>query len=103
MLIQRYRQLFSVYSVVPGTHVPITVPGMLWFLVSAGLAVAAWYARAREDERPWRLWQAQVLWGAACLITVLYLIYVEIVKLHKVCEWRTGVHILTTLPLLVAL
>jgi len=33
--------LTSSYSVVPGTQVPVTVPGMLWFLVSGGLAAAA--------------------------------------------------------------
>src|SRR5216684_2974000 len=31
----------SVYSVVPGTDIPITIPGLLWFVVSGGLALAA--------------------------------------------------------------
>jgi uncharacterized membrane protein len=93
----------SSYSLVPGTNLPITIPGMLWFVASAALAIAAWLTRAREDELPYRIWLAQVAWGAAGLIAVLYLVYAELVKLHAICEWCTGVHILTLLSFLVAL
>ncbi|HEX6122879.1 MAG TPA: vitamin K epoxide reductase family protein, partial [Ktedonobacterales bacterium] len=37
----------SQWSVVPGTQLPITIPGMLWFLVSGALAVALLRARTR--------------------------------------------------------
>ena len=93
----------SAYSVVPGTQVPITVPGMLWFLVSGGLAIAAWQLQAGNGELPVRVCLAQVIWGAVGLATVLYLIYVEVARLHAICEWCTAVHVLTLLTFLVAL
>ena len=31
--------LKSQYSVVPGTSIPVTVPGMVWFIVSGALAL----------------------------------------------------------------
>jgi uncharacterized membrane protein len=34
---------------------------------------------------------------------VFYLVYAELVKLHKICEWCTAVHILTALTFFVAL
>src|SRR6266567_4204408 len=39
-LIDCSRVLSSTYSVVPGTTVPISVPGLLWCIVSASLAIA---------------------------------------------------------------
>lgn len=93
----------SVYSVVPGTQLPITVPGMLWFLISGGMALAAWRIQARVGVAPVRLYLAQVAWGAIGLITVLYLIYVELVRLHAICEWCSAVHLLTLLTFLVTL
>jgi uncharacterized membrane protein len=93
----------SAYSVVPGTQVPITIPGMLWFLVSGSLAGVAWRMQARTGVAPARLSLAQAGWGAIGLLTVLYLVYVEIVRLHAICEWCTAVHVLTLLTFLVAL
>jgi uncharacterized membrane protein len=93
----------SVYSVVPGTQIPITIPGMLWFLVSGGLASAAWRLQARTGVAPARLSFAHAGWGAIGLVTGLYLVYVEIVRLHAICEWCTAVHALTLLTFLVAL
>ena len=92
----------SAYSVVPGTQVPITVPGMLWFLVGGGMALVAWRAEAHAGVAPVRLYAAQVGWGAIGLVTALYLVYVEIVRLHALCEWCTAVHVLTLLSFLVA-
>jgi uncharacterized membrane protein len=93
----------SAYSVVPGTPIPITIPGMLWFLVSGGLASAAWRRQVRTGVAPARLGLAHLGWGAIGLVTVLYLVYVEIVRLHAICEWCTAVHALTLLTFLVAL
>jgi uncharacterized membrane protein len=93
----------SAYSVVPGTPIPITIPGILWFLVSGGLASAAWRKQVRTGIAPTRLGLAHLGWGAVGLITVLYLVYVEIVRLHAICEWCTAVHALTLLTFLVAL
>jgi uncharacterized membrane protein len=93
----------SRYSVVPGTTVPITIPGILWFLVSGGLAgvglVRVWQRRVE----PARLRLAQLVWAALGLGFVLYLVYIEIVLLHRLCEWCTVVHLLILVTFLVAL
>jgi uncharacterized membrane protein len=93
----------SAYSVIPGTQLPITIPGMLWFASSGGLAIAGWIQRNGDISTRIRIALAQVIWGAAGLIGVLYLVYAEIVQLHTICEWCTGVHVLTLLTFLVAL
>src|SRR5262249_24227889 len=93
----------SKYSVVPGTTLPITIPGMLWFVVSGGLAIFALARRWRQRPEPGRLRLFQLLWGGAGLAFVLYLVYAEIVLIHNICEWCTVVHVLTFFTLLVAL
>lgn len=93
----------SAYSVVPGTQIPITLPGMLWFIVSGGLAILALTRAADERPEPARLRLYHLLWGAAGLLFVLYLVYCEIVLLHRLCEWCTVVHLLTLATFLVAL
>ena len=102
-LINCARVTTSPYSVVPGTHIPITIPGMLWFVASGALAVVAlarvWNAR----PEPARLRLAHLLLGAAGLLFVLYLVYCEIVLLRQICEWCTVVHLLTLATFLVAL
>jgi len=95
--------LLSPYSLAPGTTIPITIPGMLWFAVSGGLALAGLIARARGQAEP--AWQRPALcaWSAAGLLFVLYLVYTEIVRLHRICEWCTVVHLLTLATFLIAL
>ena len=95
--------LKSSYSRVPFTKVPITVPGLLWFVVSGGLAVVA-LVRGRRglDELP-RLRLSQFLWSAVGLLFVLYLVYAEIVQLHRICAWCTVIHGLTLLTFLLTL
>ena len=87
--------LKSPYSVIPGTSIPITIPGMVWFLVSGGLALAGLASIRRNQREPERLGLYQVLWASVGLLFVLYLIYDEIVQLHQLCEWCTAVHALT--------
>ena len=93
----------SVYSVVPGTQLPITIPGLVWFVVSGGLAIAAWRAQLRDDATLVRITLIQAIWSAIGLVVVLYLVYAELVLLHEICEWCTTVHILTLLTFLVVL
>jgi len=93
----------SAYSVIPGTSIPITVPGMLWFAVSGALAIVALVALQRGEAEPERLRLAHAVWGGLGLAFVLYLVYAEIVRLHQICEWCTAVHVLTLLTFLVAL
>jgi uncharacterized membrane protein len=94
--------LKSMYSVIPGTSIPITIPGMLWFLVSGGLALAGLVSIQRNQREPERLPLYQVVWATGGLVFVLYLVYDELVQLHYICEWCTAVHILTLLTFVLA-
>lgn len=82
------RVLSSSYSVVPGTTIPITIPGLFWCAVGAALALAGW--RSKWQRRPLLL--AEFVWTALGMLTVFYLLYVEIVRLHTICAWCTVLH-----------
>lgn len=90
-------------SVLFGSNIPITVPGMLWFLVSGGLALVALRAIWSNRREPARLRTAHLLWATLGMIFVLYLVYAEIVLLHTLCEWCTVIHLLTFATFLLAL
>jgi uncharacterized membrane protein len=93
--------LKSSYSVVPGTSIPVTVPGMIWFIVSGALAIAAVRcARSGLAEPRW-LRPGHAVWAGLGMASVLYFVWAEVVQLHEICEWCTGVHILVFLSLLV--
>jgi uncharacterized membrane protein len=70
--------------------VPIVIPGDIW--CTAMLVLCS----------PWA-WRAASLWAnrlrlagsAAGVAMVLWLVYVEVVKLRHICEYCTGVHVLT--------
>jgi len=96
-LINCARVLSSSYSVVPGTSVPITLPGLAWSVVSAALAAVALYGG------PGRRWirVTQFAWALLGMLTVLYLVYVEIVRLRTICAWCTAFHVLVLLMFLV--
>ncbi len=95
--------LKSSYSVVPGTSIPVTVPGMIWFVVSGAVAVVSIRWARRGLEEPEWLRPAYLIWCVLGLVSVLYFVFAELVKLHELCEWCTGVHILVFLSLLVAI
>lgn len=91
------RVLSSTYSVVPGTTIPISIPGLAWSLVMVALVLI-------ELRHPTRWLQlAQFVWSLVGMLTVLYLVYVEIVLLHNLCAWCTVMHVLIFLIFLVAL
>ncbi|MGH7722126.1 MAG: vitamin K epoxide reductase family protein [Candidatus Dormibacteria bacterium] len=90
----------SAYSVVPGTSLPITIPGILWFVVSGALAGLA--ALRVHDEPGW-LRPLHAGWALLGLLAALYLVYVEVVRLHRLCEWCTAVHVLILLTFVIAL
>jgi len=92
----------SAYSVLPGTTIPVTVPGMLWFAGSGALAVTAVVALRRGIAEPGWLRPMHLLWTVAGLVAVFYLVYGEI-SLRHICEWCTGVHLLVLASLLVAM
>jgi uncharacterized membrane protein len=93
--------LSSSYAVVPGTSLPITIPGLGWCLVSFVLAIFGLYAGAGPQQR--RIYVAQFAWSLLGLLSVLYLVYVEIVRLRTICAWCTGFHVLVLLMFLVTL
>ena len=91
--------LSSPYAVVPGTSIPISVPGLLWCAVMAALAIVGLRLRAQ----PRWLRPAQFAWALVGMLTVLYLVYVEIVRLHAICAWCSALHVLILLMFLVTL
>jgi uncharacterized membrane protein len=93
----------SAWSVIPFTAIPITIPGMLWFIVAGGLALWALVPLARGELEPERQPLALLAWAAVGLAFVLYLVYVEAFLVHKLCEWCTGVHLLTLAIFVIAL
>lgn len=101
--------LSSPYSVVPGTNVPITIPGLLWGIASAALAIAALRLSAGGINRVptfsalRKFLIAQFVWSLVGMLTVLYLVYVEIVKLHTICAWCTGMHVIILIMFLITL
>ncbi|MBV9019891.1 MAG: vitamin K epoxide reductase family protein [Ktedonobacteraceae bacterium] len=82
------RVLSSPYSVIPGTSLPISLPGLVWCVVSAGAALAGLTVLA---GRRW-LYIAQCAWSLSAMLVVLYLVYVEIVRLHTICAWCSALH-----------
>jgi uncharacterized membrane protein len=100
-LINCTRVISSSYSVVPGTTLPITIPGFGWCVVSASLAIAGLFATTGVVQRRIRI--AQFAWALAGLLVVLYLVYVEIVRLHTICAWCTALHVLILLMFLITL
>jgi uncharacterized membrane protein len=91
-LIDCSRVLSSIYSVVPGTSVPVSIAGRLWCAVSAALAIAG--LRVLQPQIRRRIQVAQFAWSLLGMLTVLYLLYVEIVILHTICAWCTALHVI---------
>jgi uncharacterized membrane protein len=100
-LINCTRVLSSSYSFVPGTSLPITIPGLSWCVVSATLALFGLFAATGLWQRRIRI--AQFVWTLAGLLVVLYLVYVEIVRLHTICAWCSALHVLILLMFLLTL
>jgi uncharacterized membrane protein len=93
--------LSSPYAVVPGTSLPITIPGFGLCVASAALAIAGLFAANGLWQR--RIRVAQFAWALGGLLVVLYLVYVEIVRLHTICAWCTALHVLILLMFLITL
>ena len=81
--------LTSPYAVIAGTEVPTSAAGIAWFAVSAFL-----WTRT--------IGSMQQLWSALGLVTVLYLVFIEIVRVGAICLWCTAVHVLVVALLLIA-
>ncbi len=100
-LINCAQVLSSPFAVIPGTALPITLPGLGWCLVSAVLASAGLYASTGLWLR--RIQVAQFALALSGLLAVLYLVYAEIVRLHTICAWCTAFHVLILLMFLITL
>lgn len=81
--------LSSPYAVIAGTSIPTSVAGIAWFATSAVL----W-------TRPFG--RIQLAWSAVGLLTVIYLVFIEIVRLGAICLWCTAAHLLVLALLLIA-
>ncbi len=82
--------LSSPYAVIAGTSIPTSVAGILWFAVSAAL-----WARPRRS--------LLLAWSMLGLLTVIYLLFVEIVLVGAVCLWCTAAHALVVVLVLIAM
>ena len=82
--------LSSAYALVAGTAIPTSAMGIAWFAVNTALWI-----------RP--LHRIELAWAAAGMSVVLYLVFVEIVRLGAICVWCTAAHFLVLVVFLVAL
>jgi uncharacterized membrane protein len=89
--------LSSRYAVIAGSGLPTSAAGIVWFAISAGLAIAV-----SRYPRP-QLGRIQLAWSAIGLATVIYLLFVEIVRLGALCLWCTAAHVLVFVIFLIAL
>jgi uncharacterized membrane protein len=92
----------SAYSVILGTTIPTAAAGIVWFLFSGAASLLALIGERRGGAPGW-LRLSHFLWALGGLVVVLYLVYVELVLLHQVCEWCTGVHLLVLATFLLTL
>ena len=82
--------LSSPYAVIAGASVPTSVAGIVWFAISAAL----W-------TRPFG--SIQLGWSAIGLLAVVYLVFIEIVRLGAICLWCSAAHFLVLATLLIAI
>jgi len=76
--------------------VPVVIPGVAW--AAAMLVVCspwAWRAASKWWVR------GRIIGAAAGMLAVFYLLWAELIKLHHLCEYCTGVHIVTFVLFLV--
>jgi uncharacterized membrane protein len=83
---------------VPGTKIPISIPGLGWCVVAGALAALA--AFRWQERRELRL--AMLIWTSLGMLTVFYLVYTELVRLHTICIWCTSLHIIIFVMFLIA-
>ncbi|MDE3113072.1 MAG: vitamin K epoxide reductase family protein [Chloroflexota bacterium] len=86
----------SSYSLIPGTDLPVSLAGLAWALVVVGLASALLSGARGADV-------ILLVWSAVAMIPVLYLVWAEIVIVHRICLWCTVFHAIVLGTLLAAL
>lgn len=90
------RVLASGYAVIAGSSLPTSAAGVVWFAGSAAVAAATWLGIGRS-----RLPALQIVWSSIGLLTVVYLLFVEIVLVGALCLWCTAAHVLVVAIFLV--
>jgi uncharacterized membrane protein len=90
--------LSSGYAVVAGSALPTSAAGIVWFAVSEGLAIGQLTGRASQ-----LMVRLQVAWSTLGLLTVLFLVFVEIVILGAICLWCTAAHVFVLVTFLLAI
>lgn len=88
----------SRWSVIPGTDLPVALLGLAFFAVSLGLVAPA----MRGADARW-LRYAHLAWSAGAVAFVFYLVYAELVLVHRICEWCTVVHVLVGITFLLSI
>ena len=81
--------LSSRYAVIAGTSIPTSAAGIVWFAVSAAL-----WTRPRRS--------LLLAWSLVGLLTVIYLLFIEIVLVGAICLWCTAAHVLVVVLVLIA-
>ncbi len=89
------RVLSSSYAVVAGSVVPTSAAGIVWFAVSVAISIAILAGLPGL--------RAQVVWSSIGILTVVYLVFVEIVQLGAICVWCTAAHVLVLAIFIVSL
>ena len=70
--------------------IPVAIAGLVWSVAMVALcSPGAWQAAS-----PW-VRRARLAGSAVGVLTVFYLLWAELLKIHHLCEFCTGVHILT--------
>ena len=81
--------LSSPYAVIAGTSIPTSAAGIVWFAISVVL-----WARPRRN--------LLLAWSLLGLLTVVYLLFIEIVLVGAICLWCTAAHALVVVLVLIA-
>jgi uncharacterized membrane protein len=90
--------LSSPYAVILGTTLPTSAAGLVWFGISLGLAATRWGGNTSLVVA-----RLQLAWSAIGLVTVVGLVFIEIVVLGAVCIWCTAAHALVLATFLLTL
>jgi len=80
--------LSSPYALIAGLPVPTSAAGIAWFGVSAVL-----WTRQLHWMHP--------VWAVIGLLTVVYLVFIEIVRVGAICLWCTAAHVLVVAIVLI--
>jgi uncharacterized membrane protein len=81
--------LSSPYAVIGGTAIPTSAAGIVWFSVSDVLAGLRWVGA--DTPLVARL---QLAWSTIGMLTVVGLVFIEIVVLGAICIWCSAAHTL---------